>query len=291
MSPAIHTTALMRIRSLELRARVVVEGLWRGLHRSPFHGFSVEFTEYRAYSKGDDPRHIDWKVAARTDRHYIKKFEDETNLRCQILLDMSKSMAFGTAGWTKADYAATLAATIASFLMQQGDAVGLTTFGERIAEHMPARNRPGHLRRIIAELEKKPVFDGTSLQASLQGVADLLRRRGMVVLVSDLLAPVEQLKKQLGLFAVQGHEVVLFHVMDRAEIDFTFAEAAQFQDIEGGSELFVNPAAARDSYLRKLNEHLKAVRRVCDEHRVDYRFAPTDGALDTLLLEWLVSRS
>lgn len=289
-STLIDPASLMRIKSLELRARVVVEGLWRGLHRSPYHGFSVEFTEYRQYTKGDDPRYIDWKVAARTDRHYIKKFEDETNLRCHLLLDMSRSMGFGSTGWRKADYAATLVATIGYFLMQQGDAVGLTTFGERIEEHLPARNRPGHLRRLLTELEKKPVLRGTSLQGPLQQLSEMLTRRGMVVLVSDLLAPVEHLEKQLGYLATQGHEIALFHVMDRAEIDFTFQEAAQFHDLESGTHLFVDPAAARAGYLSRLQAHLQAVRRMCERHRVDYRFAPTDQGMDGVLLEWLSAR-
>jgi uncharacterized protein (DUF58 family) len=286
----IDSASLMRIKSLELRARVVVEGLWRGLHRSPFHGFSVEFTEYRQYTKGDDLRHLDWKVAARTDRYYIKKFEDETNLRCHLLLDQSKSMSFGSGGFSKEDYAATLVATLSYFLMQQGDAVGLTTFGERIAEHIPARNRPGHLRRVLTELERKPAFKGTSLQASLRGLAELLRRRGMVVLVSDLLAPAQQLNKQLGYLATQGHEVVLFHVMDRAEIDFTFGEAALFRDTESGAQMFVDPAAARPAYLAKLKEHLDAVRGICEKHGVNYRWSPTDQPLDQVLLSFLSER-
>lgn len=286
----IDPATLMRIKSLELRARVIVEGLWRGLHRSPYHGFSVEFTEYRQYTKGDDPRHIDWKVAARTDRHYIKKFEDETNLRCHLLLDMSRSMGFGSKGWRKADYAATLIATLAYFLMQQGDAVGLTTFGERIEEHLPARNRPGHLRRLMTELEKTPALRGTSLQGPLQQLSEMLRRRGMVVLVSDLLAPVEHLEKQLSYLATCGHEVALFHVMDRAEIDFTFTEAAQFHDAETGNHLFIDPAVARAGYLEKLSVHLQSIRGMCEKHGVEYRFAPTDQPLDGVLLEWLSSR-
>ena len=142
-STLIDPASLMRIKSLELRARVVVEGLWRGLHRSPYHGFSVEFTEYRQYTKGDDPRYIDWKVAARTDRHYIKKFEDETNLRCHLLVDRSRSMEFGTVGYSKAEYAVTLAATLAHFLARQGDAVGLLSFDETVREYLPARARNG----------------------------------------------------------------------------------------------------------------------------------------------------
>src|SRR5688572_22542897 len=141
-TPYIDPAALMRIRSLELRAKVIVEGLWKGMHRRPYHGFSVEFSEYRAYAQGADPRHIDWKVLARTDRTYIKKFEDATNLRCQLVVDHSRSMRYGSGPMTKADYAATFAATIALFLMQQGDAVGVTTFGTQLEDHIPARNRP-----------------------------------------------------------------------------------------------------------------------------------------------------
>ena len=292
MSPSlIDPTALMRIRSLELRARVVVEGLWRGLHRSPYHGFSVEFTEYRPYVKGDDPRHIDWKVAARTDRHYIKKYEDETNLRCQLLLDQSRSMAYGSKpDLKKADYAATLAATLAMFLMKQGDAVGLTTFGEQLVEHIPPRNRPGHLRRLLVELEKPSELQGTSLQTSLQSLAELLKRRGLIVLISDLLAPAADLERQLSQLAVQGHDVALFHIIDRNEMEFQFPEAAQFRGMEGGGQLFVNPAAARSSYLAQHSAHLAEVKRLCDRHRITYRQALTDQALDQLLLDWLLTR-
>ncbi len=287
----IDPAALMRIRSLELRARVVVEGLWRGLHRSPYHGFSVEFTEYRPYVKGDDPRHIDWKVAARTDRHYIKKYEDETNLRCQLLLDQSRSMSYGSRSeLRKSDYAATLAATLAMFLMKQGDAVGLTTFGEHLVEHIPPRNRPGHLRRLLVELEKPSELQGTSLQTSLQSLAELLRRRGLIVLISDLLAPLETLERQLSQLAVQGHDVALFHVMDRNELEFEFPEAAQFRGMEGGEQLFVNPAAARAMYLQRHAAHLAAVKRVCERHRITYRLAVTDQPLDQLLLDWLLTR-
>ena len=148
--------ALMSLRSLELRARTVVEGFWHGLHRSPFHGFSVEFTEYRDYSVGDDPRSIDWKVYARSDRHVIKKFEDETNVRCHLLVDQSRSMDYGTRGHTKAVYAATLAATLGYFLHQQGDAVGLMSFDEEVREFLPARNRPGQLRQLMIALERPP---------------------------------------------------------------------------------------------------------------------------------------
>lgn len=282
--------ALMRIKSLELRAKVVVEGLWKGMHRSPYHGFSVEFSEYRAYVQGDDPRYIDWKVLARSDRTYIKKFEDETNLRCQLVIDHSKSMGYGSQGFTKADYAATLAATLASFLMKQGDAAGLTTFAEGIEEHLPPRNRPGHLRRIITELERPAKATGTSLSVSISQLADLLRRRGMICLITDLLAPIEHLEKQLALLSAMGHDLVLFHVMDRAEIDFTFEKSAHFRDAESGKERFIDPHAARETYLKRMQAHRDHIQQSCDRHRVEYHWCPTDKPLEEVLFQFLSVR-
>src|ERR1051325_325685 len=153
----IDPQALMSIRSLELRARAVVEGFWSGLHRSPYHGFSVEFTEYRQYTPGDDPRYLDWRVFARSDRYFIKKYEDETNLRCHLLVDQSRSMDYGSRGYTKATYGATLAATLAYFLHLQGDAIGLLTFDENVRDYLPARHRAGHLRHLMLALEKPAV--------------------------------------------------------------------------------------------------------------------------------------
>lgn len=282
--------ALMRIKSLELRAKVVVEGLWKGMHRSPYHGFSVEFSEYRAYVQGDDPRYIDWKVLARSDRTYIKKFEDETNLRCQMVIDHSKSMGFGSAGYTKADYAATLAATLASFLMKQGDAAGLTTFAEGIEEHLPPRNRPGHLRRIITELERPAKAAGTSLAVSVGQLAELLRKRGMICLITDLLAPVEHLEKQLALLSAMGHDLVLFHLMDRAEIDFTFEKSAYFRDAETGAERFIDPQLVRENYLKRLQAHREAVLQATERHNVEYHFCPTDQPLEEVLFDFLSAR-
>lgn len=291
MPATLDLAALARIRSLELRAKAVVEGLWRGLHRSPYHGFSVEFSEYRAYVQGDDPRHLDWKVLARSDRSFIKKFEDETNLRCQLVVDHSRSMQYGSGPLTKADYAATLAATLALFLMQQGDAVGVTTFGESLQEHLPPRNRPGHLRRLMLELEKPAPAGGTALDLSVRQLADLLRKRGMICLVSDLLAPVETLERQLTLLGAMGHDLVLFHVMDRAEIDFSFDKAAHFRDAETGAERFVDPAAARAIYLENLQAHREFIRRACERQGIEYHWAPTDTSLEQVLFEFLSKRA
>lgn len=286
----IDPTALMRIQSLELRARVVVEGLWKGLHRSPYHGFSVEFSEYRPYVQGDDPRYIDWKVAARSDRYYIKKYEDETNLRCQLVIDHSKSMQFGSDHFSKADYANTLAATLVTFLMKQGDAAGLTTFAEGIEEHIPPRNRPGHLRRLMRELERPAQASGTSLAVSIDQLAELLKKRGLVCLVSDLLAPIDHLERQLGLIGAMGHDLVLFHLMDRAEIDFSFASAGHYRDLENGSERFIDPSQARESYLERLQAHRDRIREACERHRVDYHWCPTDVPLERVLFDFVKQR-
>jgi uncharacterized protein (DUF58 family) len=290
-SSFVDPAALMRIRSLELRARVVMEGLWKGLHRSPYHGFSVEFSEYRPYVRGDDPRHIDWKLAGRSGRYFVKKFEDETNLRCQLVVDHSRSMKFGSAGgMTKADYAATLAATLALFLMKQGDAVGVTTFASGLAEHVPARNRPGHLRRLMLELERPVQEGGTALDVSMTQLSELLTKKGLVCLFSDLLAPVDKLERQLSWLGAMGQDVVVFHLMDRAEIEFRFEEVAVFQDAESGVERFVNPGVAREGYLARLKAHCDAVRLGCERAGVEYQWCPTDTPLEVALFDFVSRR-
>src|SRR5437773_5487576 len=210
--------ALMSIRNLELRAKVVVEVFWNGLHRSPYHGFSVEFTEYRQYSPGDDPRYLDWRLYARTDRYYIKKFEDETNLRCHLLVDNSRSMGYGSLPYSKAQYANTLAATLAYFLHQQGDAVGLLTFDEQIREYLPARHRTGHLRHLMLRPEQPAGGQATDLSAPLRRIVDVVKKRALMVLISDLLATIETLEKNLGSLVACGNEVLLFNILDPAEL-------------------------------------------------------------------------
>jgi len=288
--------ALLRIRSLELRARAVMEGFMKGLHRSPQHGFSAEFSEYRAYVRGDDLRFMDWKVAARSDRLYIKKFEEETNLRCQILLDASASMSYGSGGLTKSSYAATLAATLAMFLMQQGDAVGLTMLDQTILDHVPARRRSGQLHSLLMHLQRSvespPRLNQVprGLQAALQQMPGLVRRRAMLVLVSDFLTPLDGLETQLGLFRAMGHELIVVQTLDAAELDFTFDKTGVYEDVESGQRLVLDPAHARAGYLARMQAHNDALRSLCGRQNVTYRLARTDAPLEGLLFEFLSTR-
>lgn len=280
----------MSIRNLELRARVVVEGFWTGIHRSPYHGFSVEFTEYRQYAPGDDPRYLDWRVFARSDRYFIKRFEDETNLRCHILLDSSRSMTFGTTGYTKAEYAATLAATLAQFLFLQGDAVGLLTFDEQIREYLPPRHRTGHLRNLMLALEKPAGGNSTDLSSPLKRVAEAVRKRGLVILISDFLAPVEKLEPHLVTLNACGHDVIVFQLLDPAEASFNFRHASMFHDLESGRALFIEPDAARKEYLRKLESHGARLRSSCQRFGIACHRLVTDRPLELALFDFLRAR-
>jgi uncharacterized protein (DUF58 family) len=289
--------ALMRLRNLELRARLVMEGFWHGLHRSPLHGSSVEFSEYRPYSIGDDPRDIDWRVVARTDRHYIRKHEEETNLRCPILVDLSTSMDFGSGEVTKVEYARTLAATLAFFLSAQGDAPGLLTFDSGIVEYVPPRRRPGHLRTLLLGLEKRGTSGaseksgGTNFEMPFRRVAELARRRGMVMVVSDFLAPVSDLEGPLGLLVAAGHEVIVFQVLDPVEREFRWEGAARFRDMETGREMVLDPVLAGDRYRERMGAHLEAVSSLCGRLGVQRVLCGTEQPLERVLQEFMEGRS
>ncbi len=287
---AIDPQALMRIKSLQLRARAAVEGFVKGLHRSPYHGFSVEFSEYRQYTPGDDPRYLDWKLFARSDRYHIKRFEDETNLRCTLVVDTSRSMAYGSGAYTKSDYARTLAATVATFLTRQRDAVGLITFEDTLTQYLPPRHRPGHLARMIALLEREPQAKSTDLAKSLDQVAATVRKRGLVIIISDLLAPTELLRTRLGYLRATGHDVVVLRVLDPAEIHFPFDTPSRFRDAESGRDVYVDPAAARTGYLTRFGAHAAEVRQSCDDLGVEFVAVSTDQALGSVLFDLLKNR-
>lgn len=281
----IDPSTLMMLKSLELRARHVVEGFMTGLNRSPFHGFSVEFTEYRQYTQGDDPRHLDWKLFARSDRYCIKRFEDETNLRCLVLLDDSRSMNFGTRGYSKSTYARTLAATLGYFLNSQRDAVGLAKFSSEIDDFIPPRYRVGHLRRIMVSLEREAIGDSTHLSRPLEQIAERLNKRGILVLISDLLAPIETLEISLGSLAARGQEVIVFHILDPEELRFEFSSPELFEDLESGRRLYVDPTAIRSEYLKRFRNHVKSSEEICERLGLTYHLMPTDSPLELALPE------
>jgi uncharacterized protein (DUF58 family) len=282
--------ALMAIRNLELRARVVVEGFWKGLHRSPYHGFSVEFTEYRQYSPGDDTRYLDWRLYARTDRHYLKRFEDETNLRCHLLVDQSRSMAYGSLAWSKSDYARTLAATLAWFLHGQGDAVGLLCFDERVRDYLPPRHRHGHLRQLMLALEHPPEGRQTDLGEPLRRAAELARRRGLIVLLSDLLTPLDELERSLARLTAAGHEVVLWQTLDPNELSFPFQRPMLFQDLESQQEVEVDPQALRGEYLDRLTRHCRRAEIICQKLGATFNRLVTNQPLELALVDFLRGR-
>ena len=277
----------MRIKSLQVRARVVVEGFLTGLHRSPFHGFSVEFSEYRQYTPGDDPRYLDWKLFARSDRYYIKRFEDETNLRCYLVVDLSRSMSFGSLDYTKTDYAKTCAATLAYFLSTQRDGVGLLTFDQKVDELVPARYRPGQLNRLLGVLDRAESGDSTRLAPPLEQIAQQVRRRGMIVLISDLLADIDELEYRLGCLRTQGHEVLLLRIVDPAEESLDFEAPALFRDLETGRELYVDPDAARQQYKQKFQEHHERIQTICQSLGIELSTFNTHRPLELSLFDLL----
>lgn len=283
----IDPQALFAIRDLELRARVVVEGLWSGLHRSPLEGFSVEFTEYRQYTQGDDLRYLDWKALARTDREYIKKFEDETNLRCMLLVDASRSMLFGSDDVSKAEYAQTLAATFAYFLLQQRDVVGIGLFDSELRDYLPARWRPGHFRRILGLLGKNPEGRATNLEAALGQTIHLNRKRSLILILSDFLSPPDDWKNALGQLVAAGHDVRAIQILDAAELDLDFGKAAQWEDLETGQRLYVDPSEARSAYKSSFEAHQVLVQQALEERGVTHLIAPTNKPLDFVLIDLL----
>jgi uncharacterized protein (DUF58 family) len=286
----IDPAALMRIKSLQLRAKAVVEGFYNGLHRSPYHGFSVEFTEYRQYSPGDDPRYLDWKLFARSDRYYIKRFEDETNRRIYLLVDLSRSMGFTSLQYTKAEYARTLAATLAYYLTQQRDSVGLLTFDDSVSDFRAARHRPGHMHQLMVCLQRSLQGTGTDLHSPLEQIAALVNKRGLIVLISDLLAPIETLQTVMGYLRARGHEVLVLRVLDPAEVEFSFDQASTFRDMESGKDVYVDPAVAAEEYQRRFSEHDDQIRSICSTLGIDYSRMMTDESLEHALFQLLAAQ-
>jgi uncharacterized protein (DUF58 family) len=281
---------LLRIKNLQLRARVIVEGFYAGIHRSPYHGFSVEFSEYRQYTPGDDLRYLDWRLLARSDRYYVKRFEEETNLLCYILADTSRSMGYCSGEYPKHEYARTLAATLAYFLHLQRDQVGLITFDEKISDFVPPRHRPGHMRRLMAVLQADPRGQSTDLAPPLEQIAQTVRKRGLVILISDLLTAPEVFREKLGYLRSRGHDLLVFRVLDPAEVNFSFTDARMLIDVESGRRVYVDPEHARAQYLERFRAHARQLAGTCRDLEADFVECTTDRPLELALFDLLRTR-
>jgi uncharacterized protein (DUF58 family) len=283
---------IARLTTMELKARTVVEGFLSGLHRSPFKGFSVEFAEYRQYLPGDDLSTLDWKVYARSDRHYVKKFEEETNLECHLLLDVSASMAYrGSAPMTKLEYGSVLAASLAFLMNRQRDATGLIAFDDRITFRMPASARPGHLHALLLTLEQLKSGERSDVGRPLHQLADALVKRSLVVLISDLLDDPEPAIKGLRHLKFRGTDVIVFQVLDPHELTFPFRGPSRFRDVESDDEITADPASVRAAYLRELAGLTLRYDRELRGAGIDYVQLDSSQPLDFALLAYLSARS
>ena len=283
---------LDKIKRLDVRARVVVEGFITGQHRSPYNGFAIEFAAHREYSPGDDLRHIDWKVWSKTDRLYIKEYEEETNLKCHLLVDCSKSMRYGEAtGWSKFDYASTAAASLGYMLQQQQDSVGLILFSNKIDQMLKPSSHPSHLKLMLHELEKTEPSEVTDIAEPFLSLGGVIRQRGMVALFSDLFLDPEVLAKSLDQFRLRQHEVIVFQTMHRDELDFPFQDNTLFKGMESDAQLHTEPRALRKTYLEAVQRHQKSVKKICAAAGVDHVLMDTSRPLGEVLSSYLNFRS
>jgi len=283
--------ALARVKNLSVVARGVVEGFISGLHASPYKGFSVEFAEHREYTAGDDPRHLDYKMLARTDRLYIKQYEEETNMRVQILLDTSGSMGYRhEAKITKLEYGSYLTAVLSYLMTRQQDSVGLTTFDTDIRLDMPARSSPRHFNEMMRQLEAIQPGNETGLSETLHKLANRFKKRCLIVLISDLYDDVDAVVRSLHHFHHRRHEVILFHVFDKAELEFPFRDVTAFHDLETGERIQVDPAYVRDVYVEQINEFVSQYRRACAEMQIDYIMTDTSVPYDFMLSRYIAKR-
>ena len=279
-----------RLGTIDLKARTIVEGFLTGLHRSPYKGFSVEFAEYRQYIPGDDLATLDWKVYARSDRHFVKKFEEETNLTCHLLLDVSGSMGYGSGAITKLQYGSYLTAALAYLMHRQRDSFGLIAFDDSISALLPASARAGHLRAVLLALERLTVGKRTDVAKPLHDLAAAVRKRGLVVLVSDLLDDPARVLEGLKHFRYRGTDVIVFHVLDPYELQFPFEQAARFRDMETADEVMAVPSTVRQGYLERMQGLIATYKRELGLVGIDYCLLDTSQPLELGLMSYLMTR-
>jgi len=284
----VDPTVLARIGNLELIARSVVDGFINGLHRSPYFGASVDFAEHRGYVPGDDIRRVDWRLYARTDRYYVKEYEADSNSNFAVLLDVSKSMGFGTRGITKLEYGKMLAGCLTYLMHRQRDRVGLVAFDSDIVEHVPPSAK--HMDVVLHVLDRLTPSSPGNLRAPLHKVAEHFGRRGVIVLVSDLYEEPDAVVEAIGPLRFRGNEIIVFHLLDPAELDFTFVEPSAFEDLESGEQIPIVPEALADQYRSLVQAHIAALSERFSANRVDYAQVNTASPLDHALFTYLSTR-
>ncbi|MBI2932979.1 MAG: DUF58 domain-containing protein [Planctomycetes bacterium] len=281
---------LNKVTRLDLKARHIVEGFVAGMHKSPYRGFSVEFAAHREYSPGDDLKHLDWKVFGRSDRLYVKQYELETNLRSHVLLDTSESMDYKSGELSKLELACFIAASMSYLILRQQDSVGIVTFDKEVKSKVPSSSSMGHLRAILGTLAGASAQNKTDLATVLHVMAERLKRRGLVILISDLFDDPDKILKGLQHFRSRRHDVIVFHVLDEYELTFPFQRMTLFEGMEEYPKLLVDPRALRQAYLEEVDRFCQKLRRGCVQQMVDYVQISTDRQLDVELTKYLASR-
>jgi uncharacterized protein (DUF58 family) len=281
---------LAKVRGLELQARLIVEGYLSGMHKSPYHGFSVEFSQHREYVPGDDIKHVDWKVYGRTERYFLKQYEEETNLVCWLLLDVSESMRYASGPVSKYDYACLVAAALAYLILHQQDSVGLATFDDQVRHFLRASSQPSHLKQVVQIMNQGATREKTRLAPIFHDLAERLRRRAIVMVLSDCFDEPADLLMGLKHLRHKRHEVVLFHVLDAAELDFPFHEATLFRGLEQFPELLTDPRSLRQGYLAEVESFVSELQTGCRSQNIDYVQLRTDTNLAVGLSSYLAHR-
>ena len=281
---------ISRLNNLSLKARFVVEGFIVGLHKSPYHGFSVEFSEHRPYGSGDEIRHVDWKLWGKTDRFFIKQFEEETNLKSYLLLDQSLSMTYKSDKVSKLEYAQILAASLGYLMLKQQDAVGLTLFDDQIRVNIPARSKRSHLNILLSRMQNINAGPETTIAPVLHQTAETIKKRGLIILISDLFDDPEKVLSGLQHFRYKGHEVIVFHILDPQELTLDFSQRIRFRDLESGEEIITDPWHIQSDYQKSMEDFCNYFKTRCRQKNIDYVRLSTDTALDLALSEYLLKR-
>lgn len=288
----LNPAVVSKLNSLELKARMVVEGFMVGLHRSPYHGFSVEFSQHRPYMQGDDLKNIDWKVYGKTEKYFIKQYEEETNLKCQIILDTSKSMDFKSGNnISKLSYATILAAALSYMMIKQQDAAGLALYSEKINKIFPPKASRTYLQEILKQLSQVSAADKTNTSSSLGEIAQKIRRRGLVIIISDLFDEIDTVIKSLKSFSYNKHEVIVFQILDPIEKSFAFGRDAIFRDMETLEEMTTQPYQIQTAYKQAMEEFTGKIKRECLNANFDYNLIDTSTPFDTALYTYIQKRS